>query len=77
MRITFNNFCKGEIKLPVLIEEDSSREWQSIHSVYKPIRQNVYAILFNLHHQMYIANKENNKENENSKCEQNSIITQF
>ncbi|KAK6635083.1 hypothetical protein RUM44_000332 [Polyplax serrata] len=56
---------QGEIKLPVLIEEDSSREWQSIHSVYKPIRQNVYAILFNLHHQMYIANKESNKENGN------------
>ena len=44
-----------------MIEEETSRDWQSIHAVYKPIRQNVYAILFNLHHQMYIAQKE--KEN--------------
>ncbi|KAL0276882.1 UNVERIFIED_CONTAM: hypothetical protein PYX00_004350 [Menopon gallinae] len=55
---------QGEIKLPVLIEEEISRDWQSIHSVYKPIRKNVYAILFNLHHQMYIANKENYETNE-------------
>jgi len=50
----------GEIKLPVLLEDENHREFPSIHLIYRPIRQMVYAILFNLHHRMYMATK--NKE---------------
>ncbi|XP_015437521.1 PREDICTED: constitutive coactivator of PPAR-gamma-like protein 1 homolog isoform X1 [Dufourea novaeangliae] len=47
----------GEIKLPVLLEDENHREFPSIHLIYRPVRQMVYAILFNLHHRMYLATK--------------------
>lgn len=50
----------GEIKLPVLLEDENHREFASIHLIYRPVRQMVYAILFNLHHHVYLATK--NKE---------------
>jgi len=51
----------GEIKLPVLLEDENHREFPSIHVIYRPIRQMVYAILFNLHHRMYLATKSKEK----------------
>lgn len=51
----------GEIKLPVLLEDENHREFPSIHIIYRPIRQMVYAILFNLHHRMYLATKSKEK----------------
>lgn len=51
----------GEIKLPVLLEDENYREFPSIHVIYRPIRQMVYAILFNLHHRMYLATKSKEK----------------
>lgn len=45
----------GEIKLPVLMEDEMHREFPSIHLIYRPIRQMVYAILFNLHHHVFMA----------------------
>lgn len=51
----------GEIKLPVLLEDENHREFPSIHLIYRPIRQMVYAILFNLHHRMYLATKSREK----------------
>lgn len=50
----------GEVKLPVLLEDENHREFPSIHLIYRPVRQMVYAILFNLHHQIFMATK--NKE---------------
>lgn len=47
----------GEVKLPVLLEDENQRETPSIHLIYRPVRQMVYAILFNLHHRMYLATK--------------------
>ena len=56
---------RGEIKLPVLLEDchntnpnlsdgkshnQPADEIPPIHEVYQPLRQRVYAILFNLHH---------------------------
>jgi hypothetical protein len=52
---------QGEIKLPVLMEDEAHKELPSIHLLYRPVRQMVYAILFNLHHYMYMASK--SKEN--------------
>ena len=41
---------RGEIKLPVLLEDESSSELPPIHKMYQPLRQSIYAILFNVHH---------------------------
>ena len=41
---------RGEIKLPVLLEDENSPELPPIHKMYQPLRQSIYAILFNVHH---------------------------
>lgn len=56
---------QGEIKLPVIMEDENHREIPSIHHFYRPVRQMVYAILFNLHHHTYMATK--NKDKSDSK----------
>lgn len=43
------------------MEDEHLREIASIHSIYLPVRQSIYAILFNVHHQMYLAKKEQGK----------------
>lgn len=53
--------ANGEIKLPVLLEDENNREFPSIHVIYRPVRQMVYAILFNLHHRLYLATKSKEK----------------
>ncbi|CAG2066131.1 unnamed protein product, partial [Timema podura] len=37
---------QGEMKLPVLLEDENHKEFPSIHLLYRPVRQMVYAILF-------------------------------
>jgi len=59
---------QGEIKLPVLMEDETHKEFPSIHLLYQPVRQMVYAILFNLHHYMYMASK-NKEKGEPDKCD--------
>ncbi|XP_071442772.1 constitutive coactivator of PPAR-gamma-like protein 1 homolog [Hetaerina americana] len=51
---------RGEIKLPVVMEDENHKELPSIHLFYRPVRQMIYAILFNLHHYTFLATK--NKE---------------
>ncbi|XP_011330413.1 constitutive coactivator of PPAR-gamma-like protein 1 homolog isoform X2 [Ooceraea biroi] len=63
----------GEIKLPVLLEDENHREFPSIHVIYRPIRQMVYAILFNLHHRMYMATK-NKEKGDSEKVEVPDVI---
>lgn len=46
-----------QITLPVLIEDENHREFPSIHHLFRPLRQNVYAILFNLHHHTFMAKR--------------------
>ncbi|XP_053602240.1 constitutive coactivator of PPAR-gamma-like protein 1 isoform X3 [Plodia interpunctella] len=46
-----------QITLPVLMEDDNHREIPSIHHFFRPIRQNVYAILYNMHHHRFMAQK--------------------
>ena len=41
---------RGEIKLPVLLEGDVL---PPVHKFYQPLRQNVYAVLFNIYHARY------------------------
>lgn len=59
--LTLAKLFQGEIKLPVLMEEENSKELPSIQLIYRPVRQMVYAILFNLHHHIYMATKQKDK----------------
>lgn len=45
----------GEVRLPVVMEDESHKEIPSIQLFYRPLRRMVYAILFNLHHLTYLA----------------------
>jgi hypothetical protein len=46
------------------MEDETHKEFPSIHLLYRPVRQMVYAILFNLHHYMYMASKNKEKGGE-------------
>ncbi|KAL4706497.1 hypothetical protein ACJJTC_015695 [Scirpophaga incertulas] len=46
-----------QITLPVVMEDDNHREIPSIHHFFRPIRQNVYAILYNMHHHRFMAQR--------------------
>ncbi|CAK1604276.1 unnamed protein product [Parnassius mnemosyne] len=46
-----------QVTLHVLMEDDNHREIPSIHHFFRPIRQNVYAILYNMHHHRFMAQK--------------------
>lgn len=48
---------KKEIILPQILEDEQYREIPSIHLFYRPARQMIYAILFNLYHQKYLCSK--------------------
>ncbi|CAG9769905.1 unnamed protein product [Ceutorhynchus assimilis] len=50
-----------EVRLPCLLEDDVHREFPPIHEIYMPLRQNAYAILFNLHHLRYVYSKKKEK----------------
>ncbi|XP_018902983.2 LOW QUALITY PROTEIN: constitutive coactivator of PPAR-gamma-like protein 1 homolog [Bemisia tabaci] len=52
----------GELKLPAVMEDEYSHELfmnspLTIHHFYRPCRQMVYAILFNLHHHSFMVAK--------------------
>ncbi|XP_046396585.1 constitutive coactivator of PPAR-gamma-like protein 1 homolog [Ischnura elegans] len=59
---------RGEIKLPVVMEDENHKELPSIHLFYRPVRQMIYAILFNLHHYTFLATK-NKEKGESEKVE--------
>ncbi|XP_018571795.1 constitutive coactivator of PPAR-gamma-like protein 1 homolog isoform X1 [Anoplophora glabripennis] len=46
-----------EVRLPCLMEDEGNREFPPIHDIYQPLRQKVYAVLFNLHHLRYVHTK--------------------
>lgn len=48
---------KKEILLPQLLEDEQYREMPAINVFYRPARQMIYAILFNLYHQKYMCSK--------------------
>ena len=58
-------FCKqGEVKLPVILEDDATRELPSYIDLYRPVRQSIYSVLLNLNKQKIvheIQNKEKGK----------------
>lgn len=54
---------KKEILMPQVLEDEQYREMPSVHAFYRPARQMIYAILFNLYHQKYMCSK--TKDNDN------------
>ncbi|XP_042870963.1 constitutive coactivator of PPAR-gamma-like protein 1 isoform X2 [Penaeus japonicus] len=48
---------QGEVKFGVCMEDENSRELPNAVLFYRPVRQFVYAILFNLHHHTFMARK--------------------
>lgn len=48
---------KKEILLPQVLEDEQYREMPAVHVFYRPARQMIYAILFNLYHQKYMCSK--------------------
>lgn len=53
--LIYQIYMQGEIRLPVLLENED--ELPNIQLLYRPIRQKVYAILFNLHHHTFMSMK--------------------
>lgn len=43
------------MKLPVVMEDETHKDVPSIQLFFRPLRKMLYAILFNLHHQTYMA----------------------
>ena len=41
---------KGEVKLPVLLEDLSANDLPPIHNMYQPLRQSIYAVAYNAYH---------------------------
>lgn len=50
---------KKEIILPQILEDPQYRAIPSVHLFYRPARQMIYAILFNLYHQKYLCSQRN------------------
>ncbi|XP_014260840.1 constitutive coactivator of PPAR-gamma-like protein 1 [Cimex lectularius] len=57
---------EGEVKLPVVMEDENHKDIPSVQLFYRPLRMMVYAILFNLHHLQYI-HKNNKAQGTDSK----------
>ncbi|XP_050414572.1 constitutive coactivator of PPAR-gamma-like protein 1 [Patella vulgata] len=58
---------QGELKLPVVLEDDTNRELPSYIDLYRPIRQTVYSVLFNLN-KTKIIHETSDKEKGDGKC---------
>ncbi|CAG0899993.1 unnamed protein product [Darwinula stevensoni] len=48
---------QGELKIPVMVEDENHREVPNIALLYRPVRQMVYGIIFNLHHHEFMSKK--------------------
>lgn len=55
--IIYHTLMSNDVRLPCVMEDDQHREFPPAHLIFRPVRQKVYAILFNLHHLQYLANK--------------------
>lgn len=67
----YHLLTKKEIILPQILEDENYREIPSIHLFYRPARQMIYAVLFNLYHQKYLCSKQNmgDKDKKNERKE--------
>lgn len=59
----YHLLTKKEIFLPQILEDEQYREIPSVHLFYRPARQMIYAILFNMYHQKYLIGKKEKPTN--------------
>ncbi|XP_012938515.1 constitutive coactivator of PPAR-gamma-like protein 1 isoform X1 [Aplysia californica] len=50
---------QGEVKLPVILEDDTTRELPSYIDLYRPLRQTIYSVLLNLNKQKIVHEIQN------------------
>ncbi|KAH9504768.1 hypothetical protein Btru_061924 [Bulinus truncatus] len=50
---------QGEVKLPVILEDDTTRELPSYIDLYRPLRQSIYSVLLNLNKQKIVHEIQN------------------
>ncbi|XP_059152250.1 constitutive coactivator of PPAR-gamma-like protein 1 homolog isoform X2 [Physella acuta] len=50
---------QGEVKLPVVLEDDTTRELPSYIDLYRPLRQTIYSVLLNLNKQKIVFEIQN------------------
>ncbi|XP_043207106.1 constitutive coactivator of PPAR-gamma-like protein 1 isoform X2 [Amphibalanus amphitrite] len=62
---------QGELQLPVCVEDELGRELPNSALFYRPVRERVYAVLFNLYHHSFLHNRDKDKPAE----EQHQIPT--
>ncbi|XP_041349782.1 constitutive coactivator of PPAR-gamma-like protein 1 isoform X2 [Gigantopelta aegis] len=55
-----------EIKLPVILEDDTNRELPSYIDLFRPIRQTVYSVLFNLNKLKIMHDNQNKERGDNA-----------
>lgn len=65
--------AQGEIKIPVALEDEAPKELPSGILLYRPLRQMVYAILFNIHHMMFMAKSKGESEGKSTPTPKNAI----
>ncbi|XP_054722197.1 constitutive coactivator of PPAR-gamma-like protein 1 homolog [Uloborus diversus] len=58
----FQILSQGEIKIPVTFEDDFGNDLPTPSRVYRPLRQMIYALLFNHHHLQYLVDQKKEKE---------------
>ena len=55
---------QGELQLPVCVEDELGRELPNSALFYRPVRERVYAVLFNLYHHSFLHNRDKDKPTE-------------
>uniref|UniRef100_A0A1L8D867 Uncharacterized protein n=1 Tax=Nyssomyia neivai TaxID=330878 RepID=A0A1L8D867_9DIPT len=65
---------KKTIMLPQVLEDEQSRDVPSVHLFYRPARQMIYAILFNLYHQRYLCSKSNKNQSTASNASKPDVV---
>lgn len=55
---------QGEVKLPVILEDDTTRELPSYIDIYRPLRQTIYSVLLNLNKQKIVHDIHNKDKRE-------------
>ncbi|GIY76867.1 hypothetical protein CDAR_513192 [Caerostris darwini] len=58
----FQILSEGEIKIPVTFEDDTGMELPSPGLLFRPLRQMIYALLFNQHHLQFLSEQKKEKE---------------
>jgi hypothetical protein len=60
-----------------VLEDQCHREVPNIQLFYRPVRQMVYAILFNLHHHTFLAEKQREQQTDKSETSKDLFVVAF